>query len=103
MNGDGIPDLIVGEKNTLRVLLNRTGSPRLMPPLMTELGTTIRWTALPGRTYRVQFKAGLQDSAWTNLEGDVSADSTAASKVDISSGSGPQRFYRAVMLPWAEP
>lgn len=99
LNGDGYPDLIVGEKNRLRVMLNRTGNPRIVQILMTDAGATITWAALPGKTYRTQFKSRLQDSDWTDLEGDVVADSTTASKTDASSPSETQRLYRIVKLP----
>jgi len=99
LNGDGYPDLIVGEKNRLRVMLNRTGNPRIAELRMTDAGATITWAALPGKMYRVQFKSRLQDPDWTDLEGDVAADSTIASKTDTSSTSETQRLYRVVKLP----
>jgi hypothetical protein len=66
---------------------------------MTHAGATVTWAALPGKVYRVQFKSRLQDAEWTDLEGDVAADSATASKTDASAGSEPQRLYRVVRLP----
>lgn len=99
LNGDGQPDLIVGEKNGLRVLLNRTCSPRIAHLFMTDAGATITWAALPGKKYRVQFKTHLADSEWTDIDGDVTTNSTTASKTDTSTGSESQRLYRVVQLP----
>jgi hypothetical protein len=99
VNGDGDSDLIVGEKKRLRVLINRTGCPRIAHLQMTHQGPIITWSALPGKTYRVQFKARLDDPEWTNLEGDVIAVSNTASKTDASTASEPQRLYRVVRLP----
>jgi hypothetical protein len=99
LNGDGYPDLIVGEKNRLRVMLNRTGNLRIERLFMTDAGATITWAALPGKSYRVQFKSRLQDPEWTDVDGDVAADSTAASKTDPGAKSEAQRLYRVVKLP----
>jgi len=99
MNGDGYPDLIVGEKNRLRLLLNRTGNPRIGPLLMTEAGTTISWVAQRGKKYRVQFKDRVSDLVWTDLEGDVTAITNSAIKIDTNTATASQRFYRVVMLP----
>ena len=99
LNGDGQPDLIVGEKNRLRVMLNRTGNPRIAHLLMTHAGATITWAAWPGKMYRVQFKSRLQDPEWTDLDGDVVADSATASKTDPAAASEAQRLYRVVKLP----
>ena len=59
---------------------------------------TIRWSAVPGRRYRVQFKSALNDPIWTDLPGDVTAAGTAASKTD-SMLSETQRSYRVVLVP----
>jgi FG-GAP-like repeat len=99
VDGDGYPDLIVGEKNRLRILLNRFNHPRIANLVMTEAGAIITWAALPGNAYRVQFKTRLADSEWTDLNGDVTADTTSASKADDTAGPGSQRFYRVVKLP----
>ena len=56
MNGDGAPDLIVGEKNSLRILLNQTGWPQITQVTRATNGMKINWTAVPGKVYRVQFK-----------------------------------------------
>jgi len=98
VNSDGRLDLIVGEKNRLRVLLNQTGSPRLAPLVMTEAGALLSWTALPGKTYRAQFKTSLGDSAWTDVDGDVTATTNSASKLDASAASLSPRFYRVITV-----
>jgi hypothetical protein len=99
LNGDGYPDLIAGEKNRVRVMLNRTGNPRIAQLLMTHTGATLTWAALPGKIYRVQFKSRLEDPEWTDLEGDVAVDSATASKIDPAAAFEAQRLYRVVKLP----
>jgi hypothetical protein len=64
------------------------------PPSDVEL----TWSAVIGRTYRVQYKADLTDPDWTDLSPDVSASGNTASLTDISA-AGSQRFYRVELLP----
>lgn len=99
LNEDGWPDLIVGEKNGLRVMLNQTGHPKITDLRLTDAGAILTWVSMPGKTYRVQFKRGLQDANWTDLDGEVTADSITARKTDASAGSEPQQLYRVVRLP----
>jgi hypothetical protein len=99
VNGDGYPDLIVGEENRLRVLINRFNNPHITHLLLANGGATITWVAVPGKVYRVQFKERLLDLEWTGLKGDVTASATSASKMDLTAGPGSRRFYRVVMLP----
>ena len=56
----------------------------------------IVWNAIPGQTYRVQYKDDLGESGWSPLGPDVIASGSVATKTD-SIGTG-QRFYR-VALP----
>ena len=99
LNGDGFPDLIVGEKNHLRVLLNRINVPRITGISRTDMGAIITWDGLPGKTYRVQFKGGLDDSEWFDLTGDVTVTTGSAIKTDSTAGLASQRLYRVVKLP----
>jgi hypothetical protein len=99
LNGDGYPDLIVGEKNRLRILINRINLPRMTHLSLAEGAATVTWAALPGRTYRLQVKTHSNDARWTDLNGDVTASTTHASKIDSTVGAGSQRFYRVVELP----
>jgi hypothetical protein len=62
-------------------------------------GATVYWSAVPGRTYRVEFKNGLNGTAWQTLVDAVTANSALASVVDASASSSRQRFYRVVALP----
>ena len=55
--------------------------------------TTLRWTSLAGKVYRVEYKTDLSDPGWTALSGDVSATSSLTTWSDTTAG-GPRRFYR---------
>jgi hypothetical protein len=59
---------------------------------------TIRWSALAGLSYRVQFKTNLGQATWTDLQGDVIANGPTATKTDSTTVSG-QRFYKVTALP----
>jgi len=62
-------------------------------------GKTLLWSATPGRTYRVEFKADPQAAEWSELPGTVTAAGTTGSKVDPAAGSDAHRFYRVRLLP----
>ncbi|HKX62442.1 MAG TPA: hypothetical protein VJS65_11365, partial [Verrucomicrobiae bacterium] len=79
---------------------NCCGSP---PPILTDISragplVTLRWTAVPERQYRLQFKTSLDEAEWSDLAGDVMAEGLSATRTDAVS-AGQQRFYRVVLLP----
>ena len=57
---------------------------------------TLTWSALGGKTYRVQFKENLDDTNWTDLTPDVTATGPTASQSDAIVPT--QRFYRVLAL-----
>jgi hypothetical protein len=57
----------------------------------------LSWEAIPGKTYRVQFKNNLGDLAWIPL-GQSFIASEATIVVDDELGVAPQRFYRLLIL-----
>lgn len=68
------------------------------PSLQMPQGSVVlTWSSLPGRKYRVQFKADLAGGAWLNVGAVVTASGPMASMTD-SSGTMTQRFYRVVMV-----
>ncbi len=104
----------INRTNLITVLVTDNGVPPLSdartfsvvvvsPPAMTSMvspsGTvSLSWTAIPGTQYRVQYKADLNEAAWNDLPGDVTASAETAVKTDTSSTPG-QRFYRIIVLP----
>jgi hypothetical protein len=56
----------------------------------------LKWSAIPGMTYRVEYKENLDDPDWEALDADVSADGPVATAHDH--GFGGQRFYRILIL-----
>jgi hypothetical protein len=59
--------------------------------------TTLNWSSIPGRTYRVDYKPGLEAATWTPLGSLLRATSTTAEASDTPSPEA-QRFYRIVLL-----
>jgi hypothetical protein len=58
----------------------------------------LTWSAEAGRIYRVQFKNDLDDSAWTELPGDVTAAGGTATATDSTLGANLHRFYRILFV-----
>jgi hypothetical protein len=94
LNDDGRPDLIAGEKGRIRVLLNFTGRMEIQNVLPSSEGTRVTWRAAPGLRCRVQFKNGLEDTAWSDLGEAVTGADATGSLIDTTAGSEPRRFYR---------
>jgi len=61
--------------------------------------TTVFWSAVPGKTYRVEYKDQLDESPWSDLPGDVVPGELTGMKVDNTFGSATHRFYRVRLLP----
>jgi hypothetical protein len=59
---------------------------------------TLVWSAVPGRTYRVQFKQSLNDPGWLDLPGDVVARATTAAKIDVLGDDTGERYYRVLLI-----
>jgi hypothetical protein len=57
----------------------------------------LSWNAVSNTAYRVQFKSDLNAPIWTDLAGDVTANSGTASKTDPVTAAN--RFYRIRVLP----
>jgi hypothetical protein len=96
VNSDGRPELIVGEKNRVRVLMNQTGHPRITGLIPTAGGMEIQWSAVPGKIYRVQFKSRWDEPEWSDLGGEVAAGAATASLTDEAHPTPARRFYRII-------
>jgi hypothetical protein len=55
-------------------------------------GMRLTWSAIPGKTYRLQSKSGLEEPFWTDLGAPIVASGTTASADDPAPAS--RRFYR---------
>ena len=62
-------------------------------------GVVVIWNAVPGRTYRVQYKNGIEDPDWKELQGDVVATSATGARLDGATQTAAARFYRVMAVP----
>ena len=96
-DGDGVSDLAEFKAGT-----NPTAEASIFRVVtLTSLGdgtTTVFWSAVPGKTYQLQYRNSLSDSAWTNLPGTVMANGTTAFKLDPVRGANSQGFYRVALV-----
>lgn len=58
-------------------------------------GSTISWPAVPGQSYRVQYKENLDDATWRDVTGTVTIVGSAGFLTDPAPSIG-QRFYRVL-------
>ncbi|HSY18025.1 MAG TPA: glycoside hydrolase family 9 protein, partial [Candidatus Acidoferrales bacterium] len=56
-------------------------------------GMALKWTSVPGFSYRVASKTNLTEPAWVDLSADITAVSTNTAWTDNATGGIPQRFY----------
>ena len=61
---------------------------------------TLAWNAIPGQTYRVQFKNNLTDAGWSDLADVTAVADTASDVCGLADESGPvpQRFFRILIV-----
>jgi hypothetical protein len=57
---------------------------------------TMVWSSVAGRTYQVQYSANAKPTNWSLLATVPATGPTASIAETIT---GPQRFYRVVLLP----
>jgi hypothetical protein len=91
---NGVPNL----SDTRRFNVIVVPPPGIESIVATKEIITITWSAIPGRTYRVQFKSDLNESAWNDLAGDVLATDSTAQKTDLIRPSAGV-YYRVIVLP----
>ncbi|HNQ88878.1 MAG TPA: lamin tail domain-containing protein [Verrucomicrobiota bacterium] len=56
------------------------------------------WTALPGRTYVVQYRDELGSGSWADLEPQVTAEDQTVTWVDTSGAAVSRRYYRVMLM-----
>jgi hypothetical protein len=59
---------------------------------------TLAWSAIPGMTYRVQYKHNLDAAGWQQLGEPVTATDLVATASDPGFSGQPQRFYRILAV-----
>jgi hypothetical protein len=69
----------------------------LLPPEIVGADIKLTWTAISNATYRVEFNPDLNLTSWIAVQGDVTALTNTASKLDPLTPSN--RLYRVRILP----
>jgi uncharacterized repeat protein (TIGR03803 family) len=77
----------------------------VIPPGTPSVNTTggvfnIKWNAVPGQTYQVQYSTDLSKTNWMSLISAITPTNSTAAAID-SVGPDSQRFYRIVEYPEA--
>ncbi len=77
-------------------------APFALPALAASLtanGLALKWEAIPGDQFQVQFKTNLADAAWTSLHSSVVTNGDEVSTIDDDLTQQRTRFYRVLRFP----
>lgn len=72
-------------------------SPAIQSLHVTNALAAITWSAVPGGTYRLQYKDRLDSPTWHDLAPDIPATASIVTTTDFV-GATTQRFYRVLLL-----
>ena len=72
-------------------------SPVIQSISLTNGIVTIKWSAVSGQSYRLQYKGNLTDSAWSNATPDFTATGAIATGTN-GVNNATQRYYRVLLL-----
>ncbi|PYM14119.1 MAG: hypothetical protein DME18_07455 [Verrucomicrobia bacterium] len=86
-----------GDFNVLAIVQPLAYQPVLLSPKISGGNLIFSWPAIPGRTYRLQYKPSLDETLWTELPRDIVAPDNTATASDAVSFTN--RFYQLVLLP----
>jgi uncharacterized repeat protein (TIGR03803 family) len=81
-----------------RLSIPSAAAPLMRAPILSSDGLQLSWTSLPGRSYQLQFKSTLDQSAWSDSGGSITSTGTVATAID-QTAPGSTGFYRVVLLP----
>ena len=71
----------------------------LIPAVIGSDGTfSLSWSAIPGRTYQVQYKTDLNEAEWNDFGAPITAHDLTIT-IDDLIGANARRFYRVGLLP----
>jgi hypothetical protein len=84
------------EQDYALVIYNALAMPLFQSASVTNKVVTLKWSAISGFTYRVQYKTNLTDLNWNTLSPDITATN---SLISVTNSTGySQRFYRIGVL-----
>jgi len=88
---------VLGTNAAVGTIYSLSAQPMIQSIQVTGGQATLGWSSIPGKSYRLQYKAHFTD-AWSNVSGDVPATNSTAYKTDPSALM-TSRFYRVMVLP----
>lgn len=91
---NGLPNLSDSKTFNISVV----SKPVIQSTIVSGNAVQFTWSALPGKTYRVQYKSNLNAPVWTDLPGDLLSSGNFVTATDTI-GVDTQRFYRVVLVP----
>jgi Tol biopolymer transport system component len=68
---------------------------QIFPPDSVSNTATLSWPSVPGKSYQVQYKANLDDPAWSNFGTAIVAKGSISITVSLTSSTG---FYRVIAI-----
>lgn len=95
-DGDGVSDLDEFRAGTDPTNRNSFFRGKAMQPPVNG-AIDLRWSALPGTGYKVQFKNALSDTQWKDLPANITVNGPSAQASDLNAPA-TQRFYRIVIV-----
>lgn len=96
-DGDGLTDLQEFQAGTNPI--NNTSVLRCLAITSSTGGTTIYWSSIPGKNYRIEYKSNIDDPTWSTLIDSIAASTETMSMTDTNTTFSTQRFYRVTALP----
>jgi hypothetical protein len=73
--------------------------PVIQSASQTQSGFSLAWSAIPGRSYQVQYNTALNQTNWSNAGGPITATAYTATTLDSAASTASVRFYRIALLP----
>src|SRR5437868_6764124 len=65
-----------------RLSIPSAAGPLMRAPIPASDGLQWSWTSLPGRSYQLQFKSTLDQSAWADSGGSITSTGTVVTAID---------------------
>jgi hypothetical protein len=79
-------------------VINSNPAPVFLSISLSNFLTTLKWSSVSGRTYRLQYRTNLLDPTWITVSPDILATGSVVTATD-GVGNATSRFYRAALLP----
>jgi hypothetical protein len=87
-----------GSITSSNAVLDVVSAPEVQSVSLVPGGVILTWTAVPGQTYRVQYKDDLANPAWNPISPDLLATAPTLTLTN-SPVASMQRFYRVLLVP----